>query len=101
MTNEVKAPPQISWKDPKGMRTVAGGVTAARGFVASGVVAGIKSAAGKADLACLFSDRPAAWAAACMAAPVSPWRWRRSAAWSCSAPEPAAGAQRGCAAGGP
>jgi glutamate N-acetyltransferase/amino-acid N-acetyltransferase len=45
------------------MRTVAGGVTAARGFAASGVAAGIKSASGRPDLACIFADRPAAWAA--------------------------------------
>lgn len=63
MTDEIKAPPKTDWKDPKGMRTVPGGVTAARGFAAAGVSAGIKSAAGKADLACLFADRPATWAA--------------------------------------
>ncbi len=63
MTSELKSPPRVDWKDPKGMRTVAGGVTAARGFAASGVAAGIKSASGRADLACVFADRPAAWAA--------------------------------------
>jgi glutamate N-acetyltransferase/amino-acid N-acetyltransferase len=63
MTGEIKAPPKTDWKDPRGIRTVAGGVTAARGFAASGVAAGIKSDAGKADVACLFADRPAAWAA--------------------------------------
>ena len=63
MTSELEAPPKVSWKDPKGMRTVGGGVTAARGFAASGVAAGIKSATGRADLACIFADRPAAWAA--------------------------------------
>jgi glutamate N-acetyltransferase/amino-acid N-acetyltransferase len=63
MTGTIKAPPKTDWRDPKGMRTVGGGVTAPRGFAASGVCAGIKSAEGKADLACLFADRPAAWAA--------------------------------------
>lgn len=63
MTNETKAPPRTDWKDPKGMRAVAGGVTAARGFAASAVAAGIKSASGTLDVACLFADRPAAWGA--------------------------------------
>lgn len=51
------------WPDPKGMRTVPGGVTAAKGFMASGVAAGIKSDTDRLDLACIFADRPAAWAA--------------------------------------
>jgi glutamate N-acetyltransferase/amino-acid N-acetyltransferase len=63
MTKDLKAPPRTDWKDPKGMRAIAGGITAARGFAASGVAAGIKSAGGKLDLACLFADRPAAWGA--------------------------------------
>jgi glutamate N-acetyltransferase/amino-acid N-acetyltransferase len=63
MTSEVKAPPQVSWKDPKGTRTIAGGVTAAVGFAASGVAAGIKSESNRLDLACIFADRPATWAA--------------------------------------
>ncbi len=63
MTSEMKAPPQVSWKDPKGMRTIAGGVTAAVGFSASGIAAGIKSASDRLDLACVFADRPASWAA--------------------------------------
>lgn len=63
MTSEMKAPPQVSWKDPKGTRSIAGGVTAAVGFSASGVAAGIKSASGRLDLACIFADRPASWAA--------------------------------------
>lgn len=57
------APPKVSWPDPKGTRSVPGGVTAARGFSASGIAAGIKSDGGRLDLACLFADRPAAWAA--------------------------------------
>ncbi len=63
MSDEVKAPPQVSWQDPKGTRSVPGGVTAALGFSASGIAAGIKSASGRLDLACLFADRPASWAA--------------------------------------
>jgi len=63
MKNECKAPPQVAWQDPKGMRTIPGGVTAALGFSASGIAAGIKSASGRLDLACLFADRPATWAA--------------------------------------
>ena len=63
MTETVKAPPQVSWQDPKGTRSVPGGVTAALGFSASGIAAGIKSASGRLDLACLFSDRPSTWAA--------------------------------------
>jgi glutamate N-acetyltransferase/amino-acid N-acetyltransferase len=63
MTNKIKAPPKVSWPDPKGTRTVPGGVTAARGFSASGVAAGIKSANGRLDLACIFADRPSPWAA--------------------------------------
>ncbi|HEY5998546.1 MAG TPA: bifunctional glutamate N-acetyltransferase/amino-acid acetyltransferase ArgJ [bacterium] len=63
MTNGITSPPKTDWKDLRGMRTVAGGVTAARGFAASGVAAGIKSAGDRADVACLFADRPAAWAA--------------------------------------
>lgn len=63
MTDTVKAPPQVSWQDPKGTRSVPGGVTAALGFSASGVAAGIKSASDRLDLACVFADRPAAWAA--------------------------------------
>ena len=63
MTSEFKTPPQVSWKDPQGTRSVSGGVTAALGFSASGTAAGIKSTTGKLDLACLFADRPATWAA--------------------------------------
>ena len=63
MRGELKAPPQVSWTNPKGTRSVPGGVTAARGFAASGVAAGIKSASGKLDLACIFADRPSPWAA--------------------------------------
>jgi glutamate N-acetyltransferase/amino-acid N-acetyltransferase len=63
MTKTFQAPPQVSWPDPKGTRSVPGGVTAARGFAASGVAAGIKSATGKLDLACIFADRPSPWAA--------------------------------------
>jgi len=63
MTNEMQAPPQVSWLDPKGSRSVPGGVTAAPGFSASGIAAGIKSARDRLDLACLFADRPASWAA--------------------------------------
>jgi glutamate N-acetyltransferase/amino-acid N-acetyltransferase len=55
--------PQPAWPDPKGMRTVPGGVTAARGFMASGVAAGIKSDSDRLDLACIFADRPSPWAA--------------------------------------
>ena len=40
-----------------------GGVTAAVGFSASGIAAGIKSASGRLDLACIFADRPSPWAA--------------------------------------
>jgi len=63
MTNTVKAPPRVSWRDPKGTRSVPGGVTAALGFSASGIAAGIKSASDRLDLACLFADRPSPWAA--------------------------------------
>jgi glutamate N-acetyltransferase/amino-acid N-acetyltransferase len=63
MTHEMKAPPQVRWTDPLGTRSVPGGVTAAQGFFASGTAAGIKSASGRLDLACVFADRPAAWAA--------------------------------------
>jgi glutamate N-acetyltransferase/amino-acid N-acetyltransferase len=63
MTGEAKAPPVVAWKDPQGMRAVEGGVTAASGFAASGTTAGIKSAGGRLDLACLFADRPSPWAA--------------------------------------
>jgi glutamate N-acetyltransferase/amino-acid N-acetyltransferase len=63
MASTMKAPPQVSWPDPKGTRSVPGGVTSARGFAASGVAAGIKSATGKLDLACIFADRPSPWAA--------------------------------------
>jgi glutamate N-acetyltransferase/amino-acid N-acetyltransferase len=63
MAKQAAAPPQVSWKDPAGTRSVAGGVTAARGFSASGVAAGIKSAGDTLDVACLFADRPAPWAA--------------------------------------
>jgi glutamate N-acetyltransferase / amino-acid N-acetyltransferase len=63
MTDEIKAPPRVSWPDPPGTRTVRGGVTAPRGFFASGVAAGIKSASGNLDLACVFADRPSPWAA--------------------------------------
>ena len=63
MTDKVKVPPQVSWPDPKGTRAVPGGVTAAVGFFASGIAAGIKSDSGRLDLACVFSDRPAPWAA--------------------------------------
>jgi glutamate N-acetyltransferase/amino-acid N-acetyltransferase len=63
MTSEAKTPPVVAWKDPQGMRAVEGGVTAARGFAASGTAAGIKSAGGRLDLACLFADRPSPWAA--------------------------------------
>jgi glutamate N-acetyltransferase/amino-acid N-acetyltransferase len=63
MTIEMKAPPKVSWKDPRGTRTVAGGVTAAVGFSATGIAAGIKSASDKLDLACIFADRPSPWAA--------------------------------------
>ena len=48
---------------PKGAVEVAGGVTAARGFLASGTAAGVKSEAGKTDLMVLLADRPAAWGA--------------------------------------
>ncbi|MHB8836896.1 MAG: bifunctional glutamate N-acetyltransferase/amino-acid acetyltransferase ArgJ [Candidatus Methylomirabilia bacterium] len=64
MTNETKSPPQVSWQDPKGTRSVPGGVTAALGFSASGIAAGIKSASDRLDLACIFADRPSPWAAA-------------------------------------
>ena len=64
MTSEFKAPPQVLWQDPKGTRTVPGGVTAAVGFSASGIAAGIKSTGDRLDLACLFADRPSSWAAA-------------------------------------
>jgi len=75
MTDTVKAPPRVSWQDPKGTRSVPGGVTAALGFSASGTAAGIKSAGDRLDLACLFADRPSSWAATLttnqfMAAPV-------------------------------
>ncbi len=63
MTNEIKAPPKVSWRDPQGTRSVPGGVTAAAGFFASGSAAGIKSGSDRLDLACIFADRPAAWAA--------------------------------------
>lgn len=63
MTSEMKAPPQVSWKDPQGTKSVPGGVTAALGFSASGTAAGIKSASDRLDLACIFADRPASWAA--------------------------------------
>lgn len=63
MTSGKKAPPEVSWKDPQGMRSVACGATAARGFSASGTAAGIKSESGRLDLACLFADRPSPWAA--------------------------------------
>lgn len=63
MSDKTKKPSKVDWEDPKGMRTVSGGVTAARGFAASGVAAGIKSASDRLDLACIFADRPAAWAA--------------------------------------
>ncbi len=63
MTSEFKAPPQVSWRDPKGANSVPGGVTAARGFSASGVAAGVKSASDRLDLACIFADRPSNWAA--------------------------------------
>jgi len=63
MTSESKAPPQVSWSDPKGSRSVPGGVTAALGFAASGIAAGIKSESGRLDLACIFADRPSSWAA--------------------------------------
>ena len=33
------------------------------GFSASGIAAGIKSASGRLDLACIFADRPSSWAA--------------------------------------
>ena len=62
MTDKVKVPPQVLWPDPKGTRAVPGGVTAAVGFFASGIAAGIKSDSGRLDLACVFSDRPAPWA---------------------------------------
>jgi len=63
MTSEINAPPKVSWKNPKGMFTIPGGVTAALGFSASGIAAGIKSASDRLDLACIFADRPSAWAA--------------------------------------
>jgi len=63
MTNELKVPPQVSWQDPKGTRSAPGGVTAALGFSASGIAAGIKSASDRLDLACIFADRPSTWAA--------------------------------------
>ena len=63
MTSEINAPPKVSWKNPKGMFTIPGGVTAALGFSASGIAAGIKSASDRLDLACLFADRPSSWAA--------------------------------------
>ena len=63
MTSESKTPPVVAWPDPKGTRSVPGGVTAAVGFSASGVAAGIKSESNRLDLACIFADRPAAWAA--------------------------------------
>lgn len=64
MTNEMKAAPRISWRDPKGTRSVPGGVTAALGFSASGIAAGLKGASDRPDLACIFADRPSSWAAA-------------------------------------
>ncbi len=48
---------------PRGAAEVEGGVTAARGFLASGIAAGLKSEPGRPDLAVLLADRPAAWAA--------------------------------------
>ncbi len=63
MKNEIKSPPQVSWRDPQGTRSVPGGVTAALGFSASGVAAGIKSAGDRLDVACIFADRPSSWAA--------------------------------------
>jgi glutamate N-acetyltransferase/amino-acid N-acetyltransferase len=44
-------------------REIEGGVTAPQGFTAAGVAAGIKSGSARKDLACLFADRPSAWAA--------------------------------------
>jgi glutamate N-acetyltransferase/amino-acid N-acetyltransferase len=46
-----------------GLTTIDGGVTAPAGFTASAAAAGVKSGSGKPDVACLYSGRPAAWAA--------------------------------------
>ena len=64
MTNEIKAPPQVSWQDPKGMRSVAGGRDGGAGLLRlRGRGGDQERERPKLDLACLFADRPAAWAA--------------------------------------
>ncbi len=45
------------------MKTISGGVTAAKGFFANGIHAGIRKNRTKRDLSLIFSDRPASAAA--------------------------------------